>query len=132
MLLEADVRKMLVNGDQWGRWRGYQLPISDRYVTIWTPIGTAMHWKPRTWISQKHSISYFWPCEWYTIHIGYDEDGRFASGYCDVVLPTPAYTSTSRELLYTDLYVDVVVCEDYSVYTKDQEVFDRAALHYSV
>ncbi len=54
------------------------------------------------------------------------------SGYCDVVLPTPAYTSQSRELIYTDLYIDVVVREDFTVYTKDQEVFDRAAQHYPI
>ncbi|HEU5227808.1 MAG TPA: DUF402 domain-containing protein [Ktedonobacteraceae bacterium] len=132
MLLEADIRKMLVNGDQWAGWRGYQLPISDQYISIWTPIGTEMHWKPGTWIAEKHQITYFWPGAWYTIHIGYHEDGSFASGYCDVVLPTPSYTSTSRELIYTDLYVDVVVREDYSVYTKDQEVFDRAAQRYPI
>src|SRR5581483_10602911 len=45
---------------------------------------------------------------------------------------TPSYTSTSRELIYTDLYIDVVVREDYSVYTKDQEVFDRAAQRYPI
>ncbi|HLG60601.1 MAG TPA: DUF402 domain-containing protein [Ktedonosporobacter sp.] len=132
MLLEADIRKMLVNGDQWACWRGYQLPISEQYISIWTPKGTEMHWKPGTWIAHKHQISYFWPGAWYTIHIGYNEDGSFVSGYCDVVLPTPSYTSTSRELIYTDLYIDVVVREDYSVYTKDQEVFERAAQRYPI
>ncbi|GAC1386160.1 MAG: hypothetical protein NVS4B7_09690 [Ktedonobacteraceae bacterium] len=132
MLQEAKIRKMLVNGDQWGTWQGYQLPVSDKYVCIWTPIGTPMHWKPGTWISKKHSLFYFWPDAWYNIHIGYHEDGSFASGYCDIVLPTPHYTSASRELIYIDLYIDVVIREDYSVYTKDQEVFDRAALRYPI
>jgi protein associated with RNAse G/E len=132
MLLEAEIRKMLVSGDQWGGWHGYQLPISNQYVTIWTPAGTEMHWKPGTWIAQKHQLSYFWPDAWYTIHIGYDLQGHFVSGYCDVVLPTPAYTSTSRELIYTDLYIDVVIREDYSVYTKDQEVYERAAQRYPI
>ncbi len=130
MLLGVDIRKMLVNGDQWGAWKGCQLPISDQYVSIWTPIGTAMHWKPGTWISKKHQITYFWPDAWYTIHVGYSENGSFTSGYCDVVLPTPHYTSIARELIYTDLYVDVVIREDHSVYTKDQDVFDRAARRY--
>ena len=132
MLVEAHIRKMLVNGDQWAEWRGYHLPISDQYTTVWTPIGTEMHWKPGTWIAYKHQITYFWPDTWYTIHIGYDQRGRFVSGYCDVVLPTPRYSSTTRELIYIDLYIDVVVREDYSVYTKDQEVFDRAALRYPI
>jgi protein associated with RNAse G/E len=127
MLLEASIRKMLVDGDQWARWNGYHIPASEDYIVIWTPLGTEMHWKPGTWISQKHQLSYFWPNEWYTIHIGYDADGRFLSGYCDVVLPNDNYTNTARELIYTDLYIDVVVREDFSVYTKDHEVFDRAA-----
>ena len=132
MLLEANIRKLLVNGDQWGAWKGYQLPLSDKYVCIWTPIGTPMHWKPGTWISTKHSLFYFWPEAWYTIHVGYHDDGSFASGYCDVVLPTPHYTSASRELIYTDLYIDVVIRTDHSVFTKDQDVFDRAAKRYPI
>lgn len=132
MLLTADVYKMLVSGDQWGAWRGYQLPVSDEYVCIWTPRGTPMYWKPGTWISEKHQLAFFWPDAWYTVHIGYHEDGRFFNGYCDVILPTPAYTSAARELVYTDLYIDVVIREDGSVFTKDQEVFDRAAKHYPI
>ena len=38
----------------------------------------------------------------------------------------------SRELVYTDLYIDVVIREDGSVYTKDHAVFDRAALRYPI
>ena len=137
MLLEVNVAKMLVNGDEWAAWKGYQLPISDEYVCIWTPIGTKKHWKPDYWkpnyfFAEKHSLTYFWPDAWYTIHISYFEDGSFASGYCDVVLPTPAYTCESQELIYTDLYVDVVIRDDYSVYTKDQEIFARAALRYPI
>lgn len=131
MLQKADIRKMLVNGDQWGGWQGYQLPVSDDYVTIWTPMGTAMHWKPGTWIANHHTISYFWTGAWYTLHIGYHPDGSFSDAYCDVVLPTEAYTSHSRELVYVDLYIDVVVRDD-DVYTKDQEVFDRAARRYPI
>ena len=132
MLLSTNIRKLLVDGDQWAQWQGYQLPISDQYVSIWTPIGTEMHWKPGTWLAHKHSIMYFWNNERYTIHISYHPDGTFASGYCDVVLPTAAYTSTSTEIIYVDLYIDVVIREDFSVYTKDQEVFDRAAMRYPI
>lgn len=132
MLLEATIRKMLVNGDQWARWSGYHIPVSEDYFVIWTPIGTEMHWKPGTWIAQKHQLTYFWPNEWYTIHIGYNAGGRFLSGYCDVVLPNNNYTNTSPELIYTDLYIDVVVREDFSVYTKDHEVFDRAAKRFPI
>ncbi len=137
MLLKAEIRKMLVNGDPWAAWKGYQVPVSEEYVCIWTPIGTKKHWKPDYWkpnyfFSEKHSLTYFWTDAWFTIHISYFEDGSFASGYCDVVLPTPLYTSTSRELIYTDLYIDVVIREDHSVYTKDQDVFDRAAKRYPI
>jgi protein associated with RNAse G/E len=133
MLLEVEVHKMLVDGSEWGKWKGYQLPLSDDYVSIWTPFGTAMHWRPATWISKSHSLSYFWPHAWYTIHVGYDQqDGHFVSGYCDIVLPTEAYTSASRNLIYVDLYIDVVIREDFSVYTKDQEVFERAAQRYPI
>ena len=80
----------------------------------------------------KHGLSYFWPGAWYTIHSDYHEDGTFAVAYCDIVLPTPPYTSSSSELIYTDLYIDVVVREDYSVITKDHAVFDRAAQRYPI
>jgi protein associated with RNAse G/E len=132
MLLETNIRKMLVDGDQWASWRGYHVPVSEEYFVIWTPIGTAMHWKPGTWLAQKHQLSYFYPDQWYTIHIGYDETGSFISGYCDIVLPTTDYTNSASEFIYTDLYIDVVVREDYSVFTKDQEVFDRAAKRYPI
>ena len=132
MLLKATVRKVLVNGDQWAYWHGYHIPVSDEYVVIWTPAGSAMRWRPGTWISQKHQLTYFWPDAWYAIHIGYDLKGNFLSGYCDVVLPTSNYSNSAQELSYTDLYIDVVVREDFSVYTKDQEVFDWAAKRYPV
>lgn len=132
VLLEAHIRKLLVDGSQWASWRGYHIPVSDQYAVIWTPIGTAMHWRPGTWLSQKHQLTYLWPDAWFTIHIGFDRDGGFVSGYCDVVLPHSDYSNTAPDLIYTDLYIDVVVRDDYSVYTKDQEVFDRAALHYPI
>jgi protein associated with RNAse G/E len=131
MLQEADVYKMLVSGEQWGMWRGYQCPLSDDYVTIWTPIGTPMHWKPGTWIRDKHCLSYFWANAWYTIHASYFADGRLSGCYCDMVLPTESYSSEARRLSYIDLYLDVVVREDHTVYTKDQQVFEWAALRYS-
>ncbi|GCE26541.1 hypothetical protein KDA_20250 [Dictyobacter alpinus] len=132
MLLEAVIRKMLVDGDQWASWQGYHIPVSEQYFVIWTPIGTPMHWKPGTWTAYKHQLSYFWPEAWYTIHAGYDEQGKCISVYCDVVLPRADYTNTAEELIYVDLYIDVVVREDYSVYTKDQEVFERAARAYPI
>jgi len=132
MLLSANVRKMLVNGDEWARWDGYHIPVSEKYVVVWTPIGTAMYWKPGMWISQKHQLTYFWRDAWFTIHVGYDQTGNFLSGYCDVVLPNSDYTNTAKELIYTDLYIDVVVREDHSVYTKDHEVFDRAAKRFPI
>lgn len=137
MLVQAHIYKMLVNGDAWGEWQGYQLPVSDDYVTIWSPRGTKRHWKPHKWkpdffLSERHSLSFFWPGAWYTIHAGYHADGSFSDGYCDIILPTPKYTSKSRELTYIDLYIDVVIREDFSVFTKDHEVFERAARHYPI
>jgi len=137
LLLTANIRKMLVSGESWAEWQGYQLPVSDRYVCLWTPLGTKKHWKPNHWkpeyfFSDRSSLTYLWPGAWYTIHISYHKDGSFASGYCDIILPTPDYTSASREIIYTDLYVDVVIREDRSVYTKDQAVYDRAALRYPI
>ncbi len=137
MLLEADVHKMLVDGEPWASWRGFQLPVSDEYVCIWTPIGTKKHWKPRYWkpdffYAEAHTLTYIWPTKWFAIHISYGESGQFKSGYCDVTLPAPAYTSQDQEIVYTDLYVDVVIREDYSVYTKDQEVYARAEQRYPI
>ncbi len=138
MLLEADVCKMLVSGEQWACWQGFQLPISDEYICIWTPLGTKKHWKPKHWkpdffYSECHTLTYMWPGKPFSIHVAYTEEGRFSWGYCDVTLPKPAtYTSRTREVIYTDLYVDVVIREDHSVYTKDQEVYARAAQQYPI
>ncbi len=137
MLLEAEVRKMLVNGDPWAAWQGFQLPVSDEYICIWTPLGTKKHWKPRYWkpdffYSDRHTLTYLWPDKWFAIHISYDQNGKFSSGYCDVTLPAPAYTQQTQDVVYTDLYVDVVIREDYSVYTKDQEVYERAASQFPI
>jgi protein associated with RNAse G/E len=133
LLLETNIRKMLVDGSQWASWQGYHIPASNEYFVVWTPAGTQMRWRPNTWISEKHQLSYFWRDAWYTIHIGYDQrTGEFLSGYCDVILPNNSYTNTDEQMIYTDLYIDVVVRDDYSVYTKDHEVFDRAALRYPI
>lgn len=137
MLTEANVCKMLVNGDPWASWQGFQLPVSDEYICIWTPAGTKKHWKPRHWkpdffYANDHTLTYIWPGDWFAIHISYTREGLFSSGYCDVTLPAPAYTSQDQEIIYTDLYVDVVIRTDYSVYTKDQEVYERAAQAYPI
>lgn len=132
MLLEADIRKMLVDGTEWASWHGYHIPVSEERIVIWTPVGTEMHWRPRTWIAQRHQLTYFWCDAWYTIHVGYDLNGDFLSAYCDVILPNADYTNTAQELIYTDLYIDVVVREDYSVFTKDHEVYERAARHFPI
>lgn len=132
MLLTANIRKMLVDGSQWATWCGYHVPVSDQYYVIWTPIGTDMHWRPGSWVSQRHQLTYFYPNEWFTIHVSYDQTGAFFSGYCDVVLPSADYSNTAPELIYTDLYIDVVVRTDYSVYTKDHEVFERAAQRFPI
>jgi len=100
-------------------------------------MGTRKHWKPRYWkpdffYAECHTLTYIWPEKWFAIPISYEQDGTFSSGYCDVTLPAPAYTRHTREVVYTDLYVDVVIREDYSVYTKDQEVYERAALWYPI
>ncbi len=137
MLLEATISKMLVSGDPWASWQGFQLPVSDEYICIWTPLGTKKHWKPHHWkpdffYADSHTLTYIWPHEWFAIHISYTEDGKFSWGYCDVTLPAPAYTSQTQDVVYTDLYVDVVIRADGSVFTKDQEVYERAALKYPI
>lgn len=132
MLLGATIRKMLVDGTQWASWHGYHIPVSAPYFVVWAPLGTQMHWRPGTWTSPKHQLTYFFPGDWFTLHVGYNPEGRFISGYVDIVLPCHNYTDTAEELTYTDLYIDVVVNADYSVYTKDHEVFDRAARYYPI
>lgn len=137
MLVEAEVCKMLVSGDPWAYWQGFQLPVSDDYICIWTPLGTKKHWKPHHWkpdffYADCHGLTYIWPSQWFAIHLSYDKEGNFSSGYCDVTLPAPSYTNRTREIIYTDLYVDVVIRQDYSVYTKDQEVYERAAQKYAI
>jgi protein associated with RNAse G/E len=106
--------------------------VSKPYFVVWAPLGTQMHWRPGTWTSSKHQLTYFFPGDWFTLHVGYNQEGRFVSGYVDIVLPRHDYSNTAKELSYTDLYIDVVVNEDYSVYTKDHEVFDRAARYYPI
>jgi protein associated with RNAse G/E len=126
MLPEVEIYKMLIDGSQWGQWHGYHLPISAACPTTWTPAGTAMHWRPATWTAENHAVAFFWPGRWYVIHAFYDRAGLFAGCYCDIVTPNPLPMPKVPTMRYTDLYVDVVVRADRSVFTKDHEVFGRA------
>jgi hypothetical protein len=126
MLATVEVRKMLPDGSQWGHWSGFRLPVSANCPTVWTPLGTSMHWLPGTWHLDKHEISFCWPGRWYVISAFYDPAGSFAGCYCDIVTPNPRVTDDAPEIRYTDLYIDVVVRPDRTVLTKDEEVFARA------
>lgn len=130
MLPAIEVYKLLPDGSQWGRWRGYRVPASDRCGVVWTPAGTAMHWRPATWLASEHAVAYLWPGRWYVIHAKYSPEGVFAGCYCDIVTPNPALPPDAADARYTDLYVDVVVRPDRSVYTKDHEVYARAMAAY--
>ncbi len=132
MLQEVEIHKVLVDGEEWAHWHGYHIPVSEEYFAIWTPAGSQMNWSTGNWVAVKHQLTYFWRELWYTIHIGYDNDGRFLSGYCDIVLPSENYSNTQAEMVYTDLYIDVVVRADHSVYTKDHAVYARAAKRFPV
>ncbi len=44
MLPRVAVRKMLIDGTQWGAWEPCVLPVGDQFVTLWTPVGTEIHW----------------------------------------------------------------------------------------
>ncbi len=85
MLQEVDVYKMLVNGEQWGKWKGYHLPISEEYVTVWTPIGTPMHWKPGKWVRDKHSLTYFWTKTSYSFLGKYFAVAAVRASFCDLI-----------------------------------------------
>lgn len=130
MLSPVEIYKMLLDGSQWGRWSSFRLPIAERCVTTWTPVGTPMHWRPATWYPEHASISYFWIDRWYALHVKYAQDGTFLGCYCDIVTPNLPLDERSTEVRYVDLYVDVVVHPDRSVSTKDEEVYARA-MHYN-
>jgi protein associated with RNAse G/E len=129
MLAPVELYKMLLDGSQWGQWSGFHLPIDPHCATVWTPADTAMHWRPETWASRNHAVAFFWPGRWYVIHAFYDTAGSFAGCYCDIVVPNPIVAPDATEIRYTDLYIDVVVRADRSVYTKDHEVFGRAEVY---
>ena len=129
MLRAVEIYKMLLDGSQWGRWSGFHLPVNSTCATIWTPIGTPMHWRPATWHTETHNIAFFWPGRWYVINVKYTAEGQFAGCYCDIVTPNPPLRDEDGEVRYTDLYVDVVVTADKRVTTKDEEVYDRAMQH---
>lgn len=126
MLSSIEIYKMLLNGSQWGQWSSYHLPINQTCYTTWTPAGTSMHWQPATWQAETHAVAYFYPGRWYVIHAFYDRGGDFAGCYCDIVMPNPPIGDEATEVRYTDLFIDVVVRADRSVYTKDEEVYARA------
>jgi protein associated with RNAse G/E len=126
MLAAVEMHKMLPGGDQWGQWSGFRLPLSEACATVWTPAGTAMHWRPATWTAENHAIAYLWPERWYVIHAFYAPAGVFAGCYCDIVTPNAVCAPDAAQIRYTDLYIDVVVRPDRSVFTKDHEVYARA------
>lgn len=125
MLPRITVRKMLIDGSQWGMWQPYVLPTGDGLVATWTPAGTEMHWANGTWPTTYHNIHIWWPRARYLINAQYTGTA-FAGCYCDVVLPLPDLPASAPERRYVDLYLDLVVHADRSWHTKDQEVYDRA------
>jgi len=126
MLELVSIQKIVPNGSEWGHWQGYRLPISEACPTVWTPAGTAMHWQHNIWETKNHEITFFWPHRWYVIHVFYNHEKTFFGCYCDIVMPNPPFAPDSSNLRYVDLYVDVVVKPDHSVYTKDEEIYERA------
>lgn len=126
MLPPLQIHKMLIDGSQWGQWSSYRLPASERCAVAWTPAGTAMHWRPATWEAQHHGLAFFWPGRWYVIHASYTLAGMLVGCYCDIVMPNPQIAPDATDIRYLDLYVDVVVRADRSVFTKDQDVYERA------
>ena len=125
MLPRITVRKMLIDGSQWGTWQPYILPTTGELVATWTPAGTEMRWATGTFAATYHNIHLWWPGARYLINAQY-AGTAFAGCYCDVVLPLAALPAIAPERAYVDLYLDLVVRGDRSAYSKDHEVFDRA------
>lgn len=125
MLPRITVRKMLIDGSQWGTWQPYILPTSGNLIATWTPAGTEMHWATATFLAKYNTIHLWWPGAHYLIGAEYTGTA-FAGCYCDVIQQLPHLPASAPERIYVDLYLDLVVLEDRSAYTKDQEIFDRA------
>lgn len=118
-------RKMLMDGTQHGAWEPYVLPLSAECVAIWTPAGTEMRWEPGTFRAAYNGLHYWWPNERYLINANYLGD-QLVMVYCDVVLPLATLPIDAPERVYVDLYLDLVVREDKTWFTKDHDHFDRA------
>ncbi len=125
MLQRIAARKMLIDGMQWGAWEPYVLPLSAECVAVWTPAGTEMRWGTGTFSATYNTLHYWWPGERYLIGAQYLGE-RLALVYCDVVLPLAALPVDAPERAYVDLYLDLVVRDDKTWFTKDHEVYDQA------
>jgi hypothetical protein len=125
MLPRVAVRKMLIDGTQWGAWEPYALPLSDQLVALWTPVGAEMRWATGTFAGSFNTLHFWWPGARYFIGAHYDGE-RFAGCYCDVVLPLEGLPAEEPRREYVDLYLDLVVRRDRTWYTKDHETYDRA------
>lgn len=125
MLQRITVRKMLIDGRQWGTWQPYLFPVSDEFVATWTPAGTEMQWATGTFGATFNTLHYWWPGAQYLIGAFYNGT-QFAGCYCDITTPLAAVPADAPEREYLDLYLDLVVRADRSWFTKDQEVYDRA------
>lgn len=125
MLPRITVRKMLFDGSQWGTWQPYVLPTSGDLVATWTPAGTEMRWATATFLAAYNNIHLWWPGARYLINAQY-LGTEFIGCYCDVIQPLPKLPASAPERIYVDLYLDLVVREDRSAYSKDQDVYDRA------
>jgi hypothetical protein len=128
MLPRITVRKMLIDGRQWGTWQAYVLPLERDEVALWTPQGTEMRWATGDFRASYNGLHYWWPGARYLIGAHYAGAGgdEFWGCYCDVVMPLAARPADAPEREYVDLLLDLVVRPDRSWYSKDQEVYDRA------
>jgi hypothetical protein len=125
MLPRVTVRKVMIDGLQWGIWQAYALPLAAEYTALWTPAGTEMRWAPGTFVASYNTIHYWWPGAQHLIAAHYTGD-QFAGCYCDVVLPLADLPASAPRREFVDLYIDLVVRDDRSWYTKDHEIYDRA------
>lgn len=114
------VDKLHPDGSPRASWYGYRLPDRDGAVRVYAPpltrrIHVAGLWTPPGWlVSAFHPDWRFVPHRWV--------DGEATGTYIDIVRSTAVHRD---HVEYVDLYLDVSIRADGTVFEKDEELLSR-------
>jgi len=126
-----EVRKRKYNDTLWGYYTDFLLYASPQLTVLWQPRGTIIHRPKNTWAISRDHLQYFFPGKGYCISADYERDGQLRHCYCDIIAPIEPLEPKARNLIFTDLELDLHVEPTGYYAVLDEDEFDAAVTNMS-